>query len=124
MDGLKLKNSSPPQPIQPSNDQNEIFKLIQVYDNEVNSLLQSAEFANANRVQKKQIVGNTIYKHVQKIVGDELAPKITGMIIDLPEPGLQKSISQWKNFYSKVQAAYMLIQREGNQSDVGAEPHN
>lgn len=44
------------------------------------------------------MVGNTIYKHVEKIVGDKLAPKITGMLIDLPEVELNYSIAQWTNF--------------------------
>ena len=39
----------------------------------------------ADRKEKKDIVGNTIYKHFEKLVGEYKAPKITGMVIDLPE---------------------------------------
>ena len=53
----------------------------------------SPEFKNADRKEKKEIVGNTIYKHVEKIVGDQKAPKITGMLIDLPEAELNFSVS-------------------------------
>ena len=53
----------------------------------------SPEFKNGDRKEKKEIVGNTIYKHVEKIVGDQKAPKITGMLIDLPETELNFSVS-------------------------------
>jgi len=58
----------------------------------------SAEFKNADLREKKEIVGNTIYKHVEKIAGEMKAPKITGMLIDLPEIELNYSVSQWNNF--------------------------
>ena len=32
----------------------------------------------------KQIVGEFIYYEVEEIVGEEKAPKVTGMLIDLP----------------------------------------
>lgn len=37
----------------------------------------------------KQTVGGAIFESVQKIVGD-FAPKVTGMLIDLPVPEIQK----------------------------------
>jgi hypothetical protein len=46
----------------------------------------------------KEIIGNTIYKHVEKLVGESKAPKITGMLIDLPEIELNYSIIQWNEF--------------------------
>jgi len=66
----------------------------------------SPEFKNADRKEKKEIVGNTIYKHVEKIVGDQKAPKITGMLIDLPEAELNFSVSQWNHFEQKVMSAF------------------
>lgn len=69
----------------------------------------SQEFKNAQPPQKKEIVGNTIYKHVDKLVGEQRAPKITGMLIDLPESELNFSISQWVNFEQKVMSALNLI---------------
>lgn len=76
----------------------------------------SQEFKNAPSSQKKEIVGNTIYKHVDKLVGEQRAPKITGMLIDLPESELNFSISQWVNFEQKVMSALNLI----NKSDRNA----
>lgn len=57
-------------------------------------------------------MGNTIYRHVEKIVGEEKAPKITGMLIDLPDIELNFSISTWNNFEQKVISAYQLISQQ------------
>ena len=38
----------------------------------------------------KQTVGGAIFESVQKTVGGEYAPKVTGMLIDLPVPEIQK----------------------------------
>ena len=46
----------------------------------------------ADRREKKDIVGNNIYKHVKKLVGEYKAPKITGMVIDLLKIELNYSI--------------------------------
>jgi hypothetical protein len=62
-----------------------------------------------NRASKKELIGNTIYKHVQKLVGDQKAPKITGMLIDLPDAELNYSIHQWALFEQKVQSALALV---------------
>jgi hypothetical protein len=43
---------------------------------------------------------------VEKIVGDQKAPKITGMLIDLPEAELNFSVSQWNHFEQKVMSAF------------------
>lgn len=81
----------------------------------------SHEFKNSeSKQQKKDMVGNTIYKHVEKLVGDQRAPKITGMLIDLPESELNYSISQWVNFEQKVMSALNLIARS---DDVPGAPN-
>ena len=69
----------------------------------------SSEFKQSDLKEKKDIVGNTIYKHVEKIVGESKAPKITGMLIDLPEVELNFSVSKWANFEQKVLSAFQLI---------------
>jgi len=89
------------------------------YFNEVQHMFLSQEFKNASSPkEKKEIVGNTIYKHVEKIVGDQKAPKITGMLIDLPEVELNFSVSQWNHFEQKVMSAFQLI----SQSETPADP--
>ena len=69
----------------------------------------SQEFKNAQPPQKKEIVGNTIYKHVDKLVGEQRAPKITGMLIDLPESHLNFTISQWVRLEQKVMSAIKVL---------------
>lgn len=68
-------------------------------------------------------MGNTIYKHVLKIVGEHKAPKITGMLIDLPDAELNYSISQWYHFEAKVQSAFQMIaQSEMSEAQNSASP--
>ena len=76
------------------------------YFEEIQNMFMSPEFKNAKKKDKKEMVGNLIYKHVEKLVGDVKAPKITGMLIDLPEAELNFSISQWVNFEQKVMSAF------------------
>jgi hypothetical protein len=75
------------------------------YFEEIQAMFVSQEFKVAKKKEKKEIIGNTIYKHVEKLVGDQKAPKITGMLIDLPEAELNYSISQWTFFEQKVMSA-------------------
>ena len=79
------------------------------YFDEIQTMFVSHDFKNAKKKEKKEIVGNTIYKHVEKLVGEMRAPKITGMLIDLPEAELNYSISQWNHFEQKVMSALQLI---------------
>jgi hypothetical protein len=58
---------------------------------------------------------------VEKIVGESKAPKITGMLIDLPEIELNFSISNFNHFYTKVQSAFTLIQESENRAPSGAQ---
>ena len=65
----------------------------QQYFVEVRNMYASAEYKKAgSRAQQKELIGNTIYKHVERLVGEKKAPKITGMLIDLPEIELNYSI--------------------------------
>jgi len=47
----------------------------------VQKILPGVDAANANY---KNQVGEAIYESVEKISGEDKAPKITGMLIDLP----------------------------------------
>ena len=53
---------------------------------EIRNMYASVDYLKAgSRTQQKNIIGKTIYKHVERLVGEKKAPKITGMLIDLPE---------------------------------------
>jgi hypothetical protein len=41
------------------------------------------------------LVGTFIFPHVIQMVGDEISPKVTGMIIDLPLADLNYSVSSF-----------------------------
>jgi hypothetical protein len=48
-------------------------------------LFKSDDYKNGSQKDKKDLIGNSIYETVEKMIGTEKAPKITGMIIDLPD---------------------------------------
>ena len=94
------------------------MNYVNSYTQEVFKMFQSPDWKNANKGDKKNIVGNTIYPHVERLVGPQKAPKITGMLIDLPEVELNYSIYKWYEFESKVMSAYNLITQNENQQSV------
>lgn len=112
--GSSLASSSAPQLVD--------VEYAKVYFTEIQQMFVSPEFKNADRKEKKEIVGNTIYKHVEKIVGDQKAPKITGMLIDLPEAELNFSVSQWNHFEQKVMSAFQLITQASPAQDSASAP--
>jgi hypothetical protein len=54
---------------------------MQLYISQAVKILPAVDVANPNY---KQQVGEFIYEHVETIAGSDHAPKITGMLIDLP----------------------------------------
>jgi len=51
----------------------------------------------------KQTVGSCIFEFVTKIVGPQYAPKITGMLIDLPILEIQRYVTNFDLFNQRVQ---------------------
>lgn len=58
---------------------------------------------------RKEIIGNSIFEYVEKIIGSEGAPKITGMIIDLEDLQLIPAISTLENLTLKARDAMTLL---------------
>ena len=58
----------------------------------------------------KQMVGEFIYPYVEKLVGDANAPKITGMLIELPLEEIKQYLYDANRFYIKVGEAVNLLQ--------------
>ena len=52
----------------------------------------SQAFSQATAESRREIIGTAIYKHVSEMVGEDHAPKVTGMIIDLDPSELNMSI--------------------------------
>lgn len=57
-------------------------------------------------------VGEFIYEYVEKIAGEERAPKITGMLIDLPIPEIQGYLVDFSKLQQKVSEASSLLQQQ------------
>ena len=72
-------------------------------------MFNSTEFAQSTADARKEIIGTAIYKHVHDMVGEEHAPKVTGMIIDLDPVELNMSIQHYSDLNQKVQSAMQLL---------------
>ena len=62
-------------------------------------MFNSQEFSQSTVDARKEIIGTAIYKHVHEMVGEEHAPKVTGMIIDLDPAELNMSIQQYADLH-------------------------
>ena len=58
----------------------------------------------------KEQVGNCIYDFVLQQVGQDHAPKVTGMLIDLPIEEIKKYMASFEMFTKKVDEANKLLQ--------------
>jgi len=86
-------------------------KVIQ-YETKMKTLVASDTFKNANSDTKKEIIGEAIYTTITETAGDENAPKITGMIIDLPIEQLTGIVTKWNETQEKIKEGQALLERE------------
>merc|ERR1719223_1216275 len=63
----------------------------------------------------KQTVGSTIFEFVTKLVGPQFAPKITGMLIDLPIIEVQRYVTNYDLMYQRVCQARDLLQKQAGE---------
>lgn len=61
----------------------------------------------------KEQVGHLIYDFVQGIIGVDKAPKITGMLIELPVPQIKEYLQSYEALQIKVTEANNLLNQEG-----------
>ena len=61
----------------------------------------------------KNLVGSCIFEFVQKLQGQQ-APKITGMLIDLPVSEIQRFIVNYDLFVQRVGQAHTLLMKTLN----------
>ena len=59
------------------------------------------------------MIGNVIYDTIINNFGQEVAPKLCGMIIDLPFEELNEALSSMDNFMAKCKVGAEML-REGN----------
>merc|ERR1711988_1718841 len=106
----------PPQPQMPQMNPNNM-SLAQKYAATTQKYIPAI---NQNNPHLRQQVGSCIYEYVQYIVGEDKAPKITGMLIELPIPQIKEYMMDFGNLQVKVKEA--LDHWENAQKD-GMGPH-
>ncbi len=81
-----------PQPqMMPANDMPQASPEMQFtlnYADEIKTMFMSADFKESQQQQRREMVGSAIYKYVEQMLGPEVSPKITGMIINMIAMGL------------------------------------
>eukprot|EP00347_Sterkiella_histriomuscorum_P009662 403340349 len=60
----------------------------------------------------KSQVGEFIYEHVEELAGEDLAPKITGMLIDLPIVEIQAYVTDFMKLKIKINEASTLLKSQ------------
>jgi hypothetical protein len=59
----------------------------------------------------KEMIGEFIYSYVEKFVGEAMAGKITGMLLDLPHEEIKKYIYDFSYLYQKIGEAVNILQQ-------------
>ena len=62
-----------------------------------------------NNPNIKQFVGEFIYEYVEKFVGEDMAPKITGMLIDLPLEEIKGYLYDFYKLQQKIFEAREIL---------------
>lgn len=101
-------NQMPPAPL-PVQSRTPVSSQSVIYASTLNSVFTSAEFNALNEELKREKIGEEIYNYVLQKVGEESAPKITGMIIDLPFQDLITSIQSLEGLQEKIQEGLDLL---------------
>jgi hypothetical protein len=60
----------------------------------------------------KNQIGEFVYEFVEEIAGEDRAPKITGMLIDLPLEEIKGYLLDFGKFNAKIQEANILLQQQ------------
>ena len=63
----------------------------------------------------KQFVGEFIYEFVEQIIGEERAPKVTGMLIDLPIEEIKGYLYDFFKLQQKIAEALQILSTTGQQ---------
>ena len=80
---------------------------------EINNIIKGKDYVDAaNDDERKDFVGNAVYEYIVRVVGEEHAPKVTGMIIDLPLGELLGVSRSMKSLYLKGIEAYLLMEQD------------
>jgi hypothetical protein len=78
------------------------------YNQEGFKLIPAVDPRNANL---KNMVGEFIYEYVERIATEAYAPKITGMLIDLPLDDIKAYLYDYNQLWRKVNDAGLVLQQ-------------
>jgi hypothetical protein len=80
--------------------------VINLYNQKGFTLIPAVISGNPNL---KPMIGEFIYEYVERLVGEERAPKITGMLIDLPLDDIKSYLYDFSKLHQKVGEALALL---------------
>lgn len=83
-----------------------------MYVRSIKAVLNNPDFTSLDEDSQREKIGEEIYNYVLEKAGEESAPKITGMIIDLPFADLTNSIQSWEGLQEKIQEGLDLLKEE------------
>lgn len=98
----------PPAPL-PSQPRPPVNTQSQIYVQTVKSVFATEEFKVMSEEARREKIGEEIYNYVLQKAGEESAPKITGMIIDLPYQDLITSVQSYEGLQEKIQEGLDLL---------------
>ena len=84
------------------------------YINAFTTLLNTPTYKAQDEEEKKSTIGDFIYNYIVKLSSEDDAPKITGMIIDLPEQDLIDSVKTLAGLREKVNEGKTLLEADGD----------
>lgn len=105
--GGQMMGQMPPTPSQPLPPP--VNNPGMIYVQTIKSLFRTPDFSGLSEDSKREKIGEEIYNYVLEKAGDESAPKITGMIIDLPFNDLISSVQTWEGLQEKIQEGLDLL---------------
>lgn len=111
MQAPPVQRGAPPMMTPPTQQASESTR----YNSEIDALLKSTHYTSANETEKREKVGECIYSYIAKSAGESNAPKITGMIIDLPISSLQECVANWATLDEKIKEGKVLLETEQKQ---------
>ena len=59
--------------------------------------------------KKRELIGNIIFDHIERLAGTEKAPKLCGMVIDLPYVELYESLASLDSLARKIKVGVDLL---------------
>ena len=85
------------------------------YLGQIQALYNSVGFKNSTDAKKRELIGNIIYDHIEKMVGEDKAPKLCGMVIDLPNAELYETLASLDSLNKKMQIGLALLNKAENE---------